>query len=171
MKSLLLLTILFILSSCSKDDFALSGEALKGDQITFGARSQKPKKGNFQGHLSGDLTDATGQVSFRFDRDNTVLYYKLIVANIDDIFAAHLHHTHMGGENHPVLTLFQEIVSGSTNGVLSEGTLTDDDINCTCPHPAHHTLAALRQHMEDGETSVIVHSQNFPEGEISGIIR
>ena len=164
MKHLLFFAFLLLISSCTKDDGLLSNDATLADEITFSARSQKAKKGNFRGHLSGEETNAQGQVNFTFEGDNSSVYCKLIVANMEDVSGAHLYHRHMG-QNHAVLTL-SEPVMGTSNGVLAEGVLID--LTCKCGDMNHHTLANLRKHIENGETYVTVHSAN---GDIQGDIQ
>ncbi|MBK8503526.1 MAG: CHRD domain-containing protein [Saprospiraceae bacterium] len=165
MKNLLFFGLLLLISSCTKDDALLSKDASLDDEITFSARSQKAKKGNFRGHLSGEETQAQGQVKFTFEGDNSSVYFKLIVANMEDITGAYLYHRHMD-HNHPVLTLWESVTGSSSNGVLVEGVLTD--ITCSCGEMDHrHTLDNLRKHIEDGETYVVVHSEN---GNIQGNI-
>jgi hypothetical protein len=172
MRNLIFFGILLILSSCSELESPLGAEGVDADDISFAARSSKPKKGNYQGHLSGEQTLATGQVNFTFAADNLSVYYKLKVANIEDVMGAHLHHAHMGAQpGHIVLTLFQGFAAGTSNGVLAEGVLKNANITCECNDPSHHTLANLRQHIEDGETSVVVHTDQFQQGEIAGPIR
>ncbi|MCB0669977.1 MAG: CHRD domain-containing protein [Saprospiraceae bacterium] len=172
MKYLLFFLGGLLIYSCSKFESAKIDEStISNDQVVFSSSSTKPQKGYFRGHLSGEETNATGQINFRFDADNNSVYYKLIVANIDNVTAAHLHHSHMGEvPGHPVLTLFSGLAEGTTNGTLAEGILTDDDINCSCGNPDHQNLAQLRKHIEAGETTVLVHTENFPEGEIGGEI-
>ncbi len=174
MKNLLIFSVVILIISCTKFE---GPEAIYGPEkdpeIIASTLSMKMKKGIFRGHLAGDETQATGQVYFKFEADNSAVYFKLIVAGIEGVQAAHLHHAHAGDElpGHPVLELFSGHIPEKSNGILAEGILTADDINCTCDHhEGHHNLAHLRKHIQDGETSVLVHSTNFPEGEIRGPI-
>jgi hypothetical protein len=167
MKNLLFFGFLLLVASCTKDDVSLSQHASVADEITFGARSQKAKQGNHRGHLSGEDTQAQGEVKFQFEGDNSSVYFKLIVANMEDVTEANLIHSHMD-HNHAVLKLSGSVM-GTTNGILAEGVLTDADITCTCSDMSHHTLANLRKHIEAGETYVIVHSA-VENGDIQGDI-
>lgn len=127
---------------------------------------------NFRAHLSGDEevppvdTDAQGQALFKFDRTATELDYKLIVANIEDVVAAHIH-CGARGDNGPVgVTLF----SGgpvSPDGVLAEATVTAPDEDNAC---GWGDLAAVRDAIVAGNAYVNVHTVANPPGEIRGQI-
>jgi hypothetical protein len=125
---------------------------------------------NFRAHLSGENevppvdTDAQGQVVFRLDRSGTELTYKLIVANIEDVVAAHIHCA-PAGENGPVgVTLF---VGGPTSddGVLAQGTITAPDDGNGCGWQSLDDVIAA---MRSGVAYVNVHTVANPPGEIRG---
>ena len=168
MKNLFIFGLLLLISSCTKDDASLSKDASIANEITFGARSQKAKKGNYRGHLSGEENQAQGEVKFTFEGDNSSAYFKLIVANMEDVTGAYLIHSHMD-QKHSVLILSGSVM-GTSNGILAEGVLTDADITCTCSDMSHHTLANLRKHIENQETYVVVHSAS-ENGDIEGAIQ
>jgi len=171
MKYLAALLVILLGIACTKLESPIVDSVDQtNEEVIFESRTND-KIGNFRGHLAGDETLAAGQVIFRFAKDNSEVYFKLIVANIENVRMAHLHHSHMGHQpGHAVLTLFNDIAPGTTNGIFAEGTLTYADITCPCPDASHHSLAHLRGHVEDGETSVLVHTVAFPDGEISGPI-
>lgn len=150
----------------------LAGAALAGTGVAAG----RPGSGgirNFRTHLSGDEevppveTNAQGQATFQSNEAGDALEYRLIVANIDDVVAAHVHCA-PAGENGPVgVTLFG---GGpvSANGTLAEGTITEPDDGNGCGwSDLDDVLAALRS----GETYVNVHTLAHPPGEIRGQIR
>lgn len=175
MKYLLIFITLFLVYSCTKFENPVPQNELDiQSEMEAYTQSMKIKQISYRGHLAGEGTTATGQVNFKFYEDNNQVYYKLIVANIDDVTAAHLHHSHSGDRpGHPVLPLFSNdsgAPTGTVNGILSEGILTTDDINCNCDHDGPHDFAHLRKHIEDGETSVLVHTVDYPQGEINGDI-
>src|SRR5437879_5666401 len=98
--------------------------------------AQGSRNRNFVAHLSGDQevpprdTQAQGQAIFQLSDDGTELHYKLIVANIENVVAAHIH---LGaiGQNGPVVAfLFGPAPPGGgrTDGVLAEGTITAADV-------------------------------------------
>jgi CHRD domain len=151
---------------------ALAGLASAGDN-------------KFKTHLSGDeevpprATQAQGQAKFRLTNDGTALDFKVNVANIDNVFAAHIH-CGAAGANGPVgVTLFMGALGGgAVNGTLAEGTITAPDTGNGC---GWADLAAVVAAMESGNTYVNVHTNDgvdptntgpgdFPGGEIRGQI-
>ena len=146
---------------------------------------------NFQAHLTGTDevpppgvvidTLAQGQAIFRLSPDGTILYYKLIVANINNVVASHIH-VGAVGVNGPVVAFLAgpfPAGGGRTDGVLAEGTITA--ANLVGPL-AGHPLSDLIDAMRAGNTYVNVHTNDgvaptntgpgdFPGGEIRGQIR
>jgi hypothetical protein len=141
---------------------------------------------NFAVHLSGDeevpavATLAQGQAIFHLSKDGTELHYKLIVANIDNVVASHIH-VGPAGVNGPVVAFLAgpfPAGGGRTDGVLAEGTITG--ANLVGPL-AGQPLSALIAAMEAGNAYVNVHTNDgagltntgpgdFPGGEIRGQI-
>jgi hypothetical protein len=141
---------------------------------------------NFVATLSGDQevpardTRAVGVAKFKLSKDGTALEFKVNVANIDNVFAAHIH-CGAAGVNGPVgVTLFAGApAGGSVNGTLAEGTITAPDAGNGC---GWADLAAVLAAIESGNTYVNVHTNDgvappntgpgdFPGGEIRGQIR
>jgi hypothetical protein len=143
---------------------------------------------NFRAHLNGDgagvETLAQGQAIFQFSKDGEALHYKLIVADLDNLVAAHIHlAAEPGGNGAPVLGLFPGASpgagDGTSNGVVAEGVATADDLVGLL---SGQTLHDLRVGMEAGLTYVNVHTNDFmdppntgpgdfPGGEIRGTIK
>ena len=128
-------------------------------------------KGNFVGHLTGDQevppfeTQAQGQAIFKLRGDT--LSHKLIVANIEDIWAAHLHCAQEGANGPVGITLF----FGSPvtiNGILTQGELLAPASGNGC---GWSDIDDVINAIMSGDTYVNVHTlQNLP-GEIRGQIR
>lgn len=114
-------------------------------------------------------SDAKGAAIFRTNNDETELNYRLIVANIEDVTAAHIHLAPRGENGDIVAFLFdpEEPTEGRTNGVLAEGTITSADL--VGPLEGS-TLSELIDEMEAGNTYVNVHTVDHPSGEIRGQI-
>ncbi len=125
-------------------------------------------------------TNARGVATFKLSEDGTELSYKLIVANIENAFAAHIHCA-AAGVNGPVgVTLFMGTPgSGRFDGVLAEATITAPDPGNAC---GWLTLADVVAALNSGNTYVNVHTNDgvappntgpgdFPGGEIRGQIR
>lgn len=128
---------------------------------------------NFHAHLSGDQevdavdTHATGQALFKLGKSGDEMRFKLIVANIEDVVAAHIHCA-AAGENGPVgVTLFG---GGpvSVNGILSQGTIDGPDPGNGCGWTSLEEVVAA---LESGDTYVNVHTVANPGGEIRGQVR
>ncbi len=142
---------------------------------------------NFVAHLDGGQevperdTPATGQAVFQLSADGTVLSYRLIVANIQNVVASHIH---LGppGVSAPVVAFLAgtfPVGGGRVDGVLAVGTITS--ANLIGPL-AGQNLAVLVTAMRTGGTYVNVHTNDgvaptntgpgdFPGGEIRGQVR
>ena len=137
-------------------------------------------KTTFVAHLQGDNeippidTEAQGQVIFKLSDDGQSLEYKLILANIEDVFAAHIH---CGGpEVARGSVLVDLFVSGSgpvdVNGVVAEGVITSANIKAVHPTcPSITTFEQLVELLQTGEAYVNVHTSATPSGAIRGQIR
>ena len=123
---------------------------------------------------------ARGQAVFQLSAEGTELNYRLIVANIDNVTASHIHLAPEGVNGPVVAFLYGNAPagSGSANGVLATGTITATDL--TGPL-AGTELTALITAIEAGNAYVNVHTNDgiapantgpgdFPGGEIRGQI-
>ncbi|MBS3772218.1 MAG: CHRD domain-containing protein [Bacteroidales bacterium] len=134
---------------------------------------------NFRTHLSGDNevpdpveTNATGQAVFQLSKDGMKLHYKLIVANIKNVYMAHIH-VGSADENGPVVAWLYPpapppaLIEGRTQGVLQEGVITKDDL---VGQLEGEELWDLVEMMKNEHTYVNVHTNQYPAGEIRGQI-
>lgn len=145
-----------------------------------------PDSKNFVAHLSGDNeipareTDATGQAKFQLNEEGTELSYRLIVSNIDNVVASHIH---LGAAdvNGPVVAfLFGPVPPGGgrSNGVLATGTITADDlVGPLLGSELSDLLDAIRAggtyvnvHTNDGVAPTNTGPGDFPGGEVRGQI-
>lgn len=127
-----------------------------------------PRTGTFIAHLTGDQETppndslAQGEVILHLNADGT-MSWKLIVANIDNVFMAHIHIAprHVAGPVRqwlfPASGPPPQLLPGRTDGILSEGTFTPDPV----------LLAAI----ESGDAYANVHTLLHPPGEIRGQLR
>ncbi|WP_416840476.1 CHRD domain-containing protein [Haloferax sp. DFSO52] len=129
-----------------------------------------PDQRNFRAHLTGSEevppveTKAQGQVLVSFDKEFTELSYTLIVANIDDVVAAHIH-CGPAGQNGPVgVTLFGGGPT-SANGILAKETVTEPNPGNACDWTS---LEDVYDAVQSGEAYVNVHTLGNPSGEIRG---
>jgi hypothetical protein len=141
---------------------------------------------NFVATLSGGQevpardTQAVGVATFKLREDGTALEFKVNVANIDNVFAAHIHCGAVGVNGPIGVTLFMGMPGGGAfQGTLAEGTITAPDAGNAC---GWTDLAAVLAAIRTGATYVNVHTNDgvappntgpgdFPGGEIRGQIR
>jgi hypothetical protein len=138
---------------------------------------------NFRAHLAGDGevpavdTLAQGQAIFQLNEGGTELHYKLIAANIDNLFMTHIHMGPADGTGPIVVWLYLHpqppnamdgLIEGRFDGVLAEGTITADDL--TGPLGGR-SLGDLLEVMRAGNTYVNVRTLQNPGGEVRGQIR
>jgi CHRD domain len=141
---------------------------------------------NFVATLSGDQevpprdTQAVGVATFKLRQDGAALEFKVNVANIDNVVAAHIHCGGVGVNGPIGVTLFMGTPAGGrVNGTLAEGTVTAPDAGNGC---GWADLAAVLAAIGSGDTYVNVHTNDgvappntgpgdFPGGEIRGQIR
>lgn len=142
---------------------------------------------NFFAHLTGgnqvpaDPSLAQGEAIFNLSNDGASLEYKLIVANIDNVVAAHIH---LGapGVNGPVVAFLYGPAApggGPSNGVLAEGTITAANlVGPLAGHPFSDLIDAMRAgntyvnvHTNDGVPPTNTGPGDFPGGEIRGQIQ
>jgi hypothetical protein len=141
---------------------------------------------NFVATLSGDQevptrdTQARGVATFKLRQDGAALAFKVNVANIDNVVAAHIHCGAVGVNGPVGVTLFMGTPAGGrVNGTLAAGTITAPDPGNLC---GWADLAAVLAAMGSGATYVNVHTNDglappntgpgdFPGGEIRGQVR
>lgn len=134
--------------------------------------------GNFSVHASGELevpavaTHAQGQALFKLSKDSQSLGYKLIVANIDGVFMAHVHMADPGINGPIVVWLYPSTnpapgpPTGRIQGPIATGTITA--ANLVGPL-AGMELSDLVDLLRNGGAYVNVHTlPDHPGGEIRG---
>ena len=141
---------------------------------------------NFAAPLSGGEevpprdTNARGVATFKLSDDGAELDFKVNVANIENVFAAHIHCGAVGVSGPVGVTLFSGAPAGGRiDGTLAEGTKTAPDPGNAC---GWADLAAVVAAINSGNTYVNVHTNDgvappntgpgdFPGGEIRGQIK
>jgi hypothetical protein len=151
------------------------------------ALAQPPEAKNFVTHLTGAeevppvATRAQGQAIFHLDSSESVIVYRLIASNIDNVVAAHIHIGAEGVNGPAVVFLAGPFppAGGRQAGVLAEGTITEAGFFGPLEG---QPLSVLVNAMRSGDTYVNVHTDDgvpptntgpgdFPGGEIRGQIR
>jgi len=125
---------------------------------------------NFRTHLAGSNevppveTLTQGQAVFQLSKDGSELTYKLIVANIEDVFAAHIHAGGPGVNGGVIVGLYTGgLIEGRFSGVLAQGVITEASMGETA-------FADLIDQLMSGNTYVNVHTVANPGGEVRGQI-
>jgi hypothetical protein len=144
---------------------------------------------NFGTHLHGSHevpareSQAQGQATFQVSEDGGEIRYKLNVANIENVFQAHIHLGPTEGTGPIVVWLYPSTdpVAGSLGGGRIQGRIAEGTItaaNLVGPL-AGQPLGVLIAAIEAGDTYVNVHTNDglaptntgagdFPAGEIRG---
>ncbi len=142
---------------------------------------------NFVAHCKGEEevpardTNAQGQAIFHLSQDETAIDYKLIVANIENVVASHIH-VAAAGVNGPIVAFLAGPFpsgGGRIDGVLAEGTITAANlVGPLAGHPLSDLISAMRAgntyanvHTNDGVGSINTGPGDFPGGEVRGQIR
>ncbi len=155
--------------------------------VTVPAIGDPPAAKNFGAHLSGAEevppreTAAQGQAIFQLNADETAINYQVIVANINNVVASHIHFAAAGTNGSVVAFLAGPFspAGGRRNGILGQGTITAASL--VGPLEGH-TLAELVSLMRADMIYVNVHTNDgvdptntgpgdFPGGEIRGQVR
>ena len=110
-------------------------------------------------------TNAQGVAHFKVKGGE--LSFKLIVANIDDVTAAHIHCAAAGVNGVVGVTLFSGPAT-SDNGILAQGTITGPNTINTC---GWTSLVDVIAALESGDTYVNVHTLINGGGEIRGQLK
>jgi hypothetical protein len=126
-------------------------------------------------------TQAQGEAIFQLNGDETALSYRVIVSNIENVTAAHLH-LQLTGPTGPLVALLSDNVApggGRTDGVLATGTVTAATL---LPPPSVLTFSALMAEIAAGHVYVDIPTNDgvsppntgpgdFPGGEVRGQLR
>ena len=145
--------------------------------------------GNFGTPLSGAEevpareTNARGSATFQLNADGDALTYRLIVANIENVFQAHIHRAAFGVNGGIVVWLYPSTTpvpgplgQGRIDGVIAEGTITAANfVGSLAGQPFSALLDDLRSgnayvnvHTNDGVAPTNTGPGDFPGGEIRG---
>lgn len=128
-------------------------------------------------------SQARGSAIFALNAEGTELSYKLIVANIENAFMAHIHLAPAGTNGSIVVWLYPSttpspapVGGGRLDGVIAEGTITAANlVGPLSGHPLSDLLDALTNgrayvnvHTNDGVAPTNTGPGDFPGGEIRG---
>lgn len=147
--------------------------------------------GNFGTPLSADeevmppgvvnTSNARGNAIFHLNADGTELSYRLIVANIENVFMAHIHMGPAGSNGPVVVWLYPSTTpgpgptgQGRIDGVIAEGTITAANFIADLEGQPISALleliktgnAYVNVHTNDGVAPINTGPGDFPGGEI-----
>lgn len=163
--------------------FAVAGLAVVATAVASTERNRSVHlKGRFEVPLRD--TDAQGQAIFHVADDGQSADYKLIVANIDNAFMAHIHIGPRTGTGPIAVWLYPSTTpnmpaptgQGRVDGVIAEGTITAANfIGPLAGKPFSALLDAFANetayvnvHTDDGVAPPNTGPGDFPGGEIRG---
>ena len=187
---------LTVLTACSSDTRAPSAPIsvpVVSQELHGPAASDAANGGNFGTPVTPDeevmpagvvnTSKARGNAIFQLNADGTELSYKLIVANIENVFQAHIHNAPAGTNGGIVVWLYPSTApvagplgGGRIEGVIAEGTITAANlVNALQGQP----LSALVNLLTSGNAYVNVHTNDgvaptntgpgdYPGGEMRG---
>ena len=176
-------TVLVILSAfavgCSSNASAPTAPMTVPVFSQSDATSPNANGANFGTPLSGDeevpanASKARGNAVLQLNAAGDAIDYQLSVANIENVFMAHIHMAPPGVNGGIVVWLYPsappaQLIPGRSQGRLAEGEITQASVvNALAGQP----LSALLTAMQAGNTYVNVHTSQFPGGEIRGQLR
>ena len=160
---------------------SVTGAAIVGGTIATGgaAADEHDQEQSYSANLTGDEqvppveTDASGHATFEVNEEGTEIDYELHVESICNVTQAHIH---LGeeGENGPVIVWLYpedgeepELIEGRFDGMLAEGTITEDNLVGPLEGASFEEAAAT---LEDEGAYVNVHTEQHPGGEVRGQI-
>ena len=146
---------------------------------------------NWSTHASGAFevpardTNAQAQAIFHLSQDGNALEYKLIAANIENVFMAHIHINRPGVNGPIAVWLYPSTATvpgptgaGRIDGVIAEGTITAANlVGPLLGQPLTALVTALNDgnayvnlHTNDGVAPADTGAGDFPGGEVRGDI-
>lgn len=170
---LLLLVFSFTILGCTNETALDLSEETLNKSSSNDSNELSARKGNklhFNASLKGRnevppvATKAAGETIVTISKDETKIRYKLITANIVDVFGAHFHLAPAGSNGGVVAFLYNDAPSGPANGVLAEGYITAGDVIGSIAGDLDALIDAIR----NGYIYVNVHTTSTPSGEIRG---
>src|ERR1044071_682293 len=174
--------LVLTLLACARSSDLPTGQDFKLD-VTVTPEAAAPLNAlNFVAHPIGDNevppheTKAQGQAVFHLSADGTTMEYRVLVADINNVVASHIHIGPAGVNGPIVVFLFGNAPPGGglVNGVLAEGSFTAANFtNVLAGHPMSDLVAALKSgnayvnvHTNDGIAPTNTGPGDFPGGEI-----
>ena len=162
---------------------ALFGTGVAAALESFNFNS--PMDGAQEAPLPRD-TPARGNAVYNLSADGSAIEYRLIAANIENVFMAHIHMGPAGSAGPIVVWLYPStspvpgpLGAGRIDGVIAQGRITAANlVGPLAGHPLSDLVALLRNggaytnvHTSDGDAVLNEGPGDFPGGEIRGQIK
>ncbi len=173
-KSILLILVLFLfITGCTDQGILELQEEPFENSLSKDLNkslNEKGEKFHFNTSLSAKnvvwhdnlvLTKAVGEAIVTISKDETSVHFKVNVANIIDVKAAHFHAAMAGYNGGVVATIYSGSPNGRMQGLLAEGYVTSDKLNGM-------TMEEFIWAIRSGGIYVNVHTSGNPGGEIRG---
>jgi hypothetical protein len=130
---------------------------------------------SFKAMLSGSEcvpaveTMAKGKATFTLSKDGKELSYNVMVSDIENVTAAHIHMGKMGKNGPPVALIDTKgKKTGKFSGTLAEGRITEKEL---MESPMGKSVKDLVKQIKNGNAYLNVHTDKYPDGEIRGQIK
>jgi len=138
---------------------------------TAGFAAENSFKADLAGsdEVPGVTTPAKGEAKFTLSNDGKTLSYTVVVRDIENPVAAHIH-LGASGKNGAVLAILFSGPKreGLFRGNLAQSSITEKDLKGDLKGKGLTHLVAL---IKSGDAYVNVHTDSFPNGEIRGQIK
>lgn len=156
MKKITLLLIAMLVTMLSVSMAFAAGATLKAD---LSGKNEVPSV----------KTKAKGEAKFTLSDDGKKLSYTLVLRDIENPTAAHIHLGEAGKNGAPLATLYNgPKKEGKFRGNIAQASLTDKDLTGEF---SGKSIGALVELIKSGKAYVNVLSDAYPDGEIRGQIR
>ena len=121
------------------------------------------------GEVPPNGSTATGTATITLSPDGTTLHFVVVVNNIVNTTASHIH-LGQPGQNGPIVVWFFRgpVKTGSFSGTLAQGDVTSSDFVGPL---AGHPMSDLVKDIQTGMCYVNVHTTAHPPGEIRGSLQ
>jgi hypothetical protein len=139
--------------------------------VSIGFAAEKSFKADLSGsdEVPGVMTPAKGEAKFTMSDDGTKLNFTLVVRDIENPTAAHIHLGEAGKNGAVLAILFSGPKrEGKFRGNLSQASITAKDLKGDLQGKSLNDLVAL---IKSGGVYVNVHTDANPGGEIRGQIK
>ncbi len=130
---------------------------------------------SFKAMLSGSEvvpaveTMAKGEATFTLSKDGNELGYNVIISDIENVSAAHIHRGKIGKNGPPVALIdIKAKKAGKFSGTLAEGKITAKELMGSLKGKS---VKDLIKEIDAGNAYVNVHTDKYPDGEVRGQIK